>query len=320
MNTTRFDVSGIGEIMLRLSVPTGSKLEYAKSLDVHPGGAEGNVLCALGALGRKSIWVGGLPNNPLGKLVENHLRQSHVDTSEIVWGEGRIGTFYIEFAGPPRSTNVCYDRANSCAANLSSEDVNWDVVLDTRLLHQTGITPALSKNCLELTKVGILKAKERGVATSFDVNYRQKLWTESEASRTIRDIAQGVDLFFCGQGDAKKLFGIEGAPEKIVSDVLSFSQSKWAVVTLADEGVIATDGKVFINAPARPVQIVDRIGAGDALAAGVIHGFLDGDMQKGLNYGTALAGICLSLNGDRVVTTVSEVEEIVGNVKGGLKR
>lgn len=320
MPSKRFDVTGIGEIMLRYSVPAGRKLETTASLDVHPGGAEGNVLCTLGSLGRKCSWVGGLPSNPLGKLVLNHLRQTNVDTSEIIWKEGRIGTFYIEFAGPPRATNVTYDRANSVAANVSVEDVNWDHLLDAKLLHQTGITPALSKNCLELTQIALAKAKERKVATSFDVNYRQKLWDEKVAGETIKKIAQEVDLFFCGQGDAKKLFGIDGNPEKIVQDILNLSKAKWAVVTLSDEGVIATDGTELIHVPARTVQIVDRIGAGDALAAGVIHGFLDGDIEKGLNYGTALAGICLSLNGDRVLTSVEEVEEIIANVSSNLKR
>lgn len=316
----RFDVTGIGEIMLRCSVPSGEKLELARELSITPGGAEGNVLCALGALGRKCSWLGGLPNNALGKLVENHLRVSNVDTTEIIWKEGRLGTFYIEFANAPRATNVIYDRANSCAANLSPKDINWDWALDTKLIHQTGITPALSANCLELTKTGIRLAKERGVATSFDVNYRQKLWSEADAGECIKDIAQGVDLFFCGQSDAKKLFGISGNREQIVKDVLELSNAKWAVVTLSDEGVIAYDGKNFIQAPARPVDIVDRIGAGDALAAGVIHGFLDNDMEKGLNYGTALAGICLSLNGDRVITSVREVEEILENTGASLKR
>lgn len=320
MSEKRFDVTGIGEIMLRYSVPVGSKLENARSLEVTPGGAEGNVLCALAALDRKCSWVGGLPNNALGTLVKNHLQVSNVDTSQVVWKEGRIGTFYIEFAGAPRATNVLYDRADSCAAKLSTSEVNWDFLLDTKLIHQTGITPALSKSCLELTKFALSEAKERGVATSFDVNYRQKLWSEADASETIKKLVPGVDLFFCGQMDARKLFGISGAPEKIVDDVLNLSNSKWAVVTLADEGVVAWNGKDFIHAPARRVQIVDRIGAGDALAAGVIHGFLDDDMEKGLNYGTALAAICLSLNGDRVVTSLAEVQEILGNEASKLKR
>lgn len=320
MENKKFDVTGVGEIMLRYSVPAGTKLERAKTLEINPGGAEGNLLCALSALGRKCAWVGGLPANPLGKLVENHLKQSNVDTSGVVWGEGRMGTFYIEFAGLPRATNVYYDRANSVAANLSAKDINWDLLLDTRILHQTGITPALSKNCLELTKEALTRAKDKGVTRSFDVNYRQKLWTEKEAAETIKKLAVGVDLFFCGQGDAKKLFGIEGTPDKIVNDVLCLSKGSWAVVTLADEGVIAWNGNNLFHAPARPVQIVDRIGAGDALAAGVINGFLDEDMEKGLHYGTILAGICLSLNGDTVITSKAEVEEILKNTVGTLRR
>jgi 2-dehydro-3-deoxygluconokinase len=321
MTVPQFDVTAIGEVMLRLSVPAGERLERAQTLALHPGGAEANLVSALACVGRRCAWVSGLPNNPLGKLVENHLWLSRVDTAGIVWSEqGRVGSYYLEFATPPRPTQVYYDRADSCAARLRPEQINWDYLLNTRLLHLTGITPALSPSCLAVTQEAVQRAKAAGVAVSFDINYRAKLWSETRAVEILLPLIQEVDLLFCGQGDAARLFQCTGTPQEIVRKLADLSQARCVVTSLADEGVIAWDGHDFYHAPARPVQIVDRLGAGDALAAGVIHGWLDGDLDKGVNYGTALAALCLSMHGDTVITTTDEVEAVIRSGGGGLNR
>ena len=259
MAEKQFDVTAIGEVMLRYSVPVGERLERAQSLALHPGGAEANLLGSLAAMGRRCAWISGLPANPLGKIIENHLRLSNVDTKGIVWSpEGRVGTYYLEFATPPRATQVYYDRADSCAARLRPEQIDWDYTLDTRLIHLTGITPALSAAGLAVTQEAIRRAKAGGVAVSFDINYRAKLWSEKEAAAILTPLMQEVDILSCGQGDA--------------------------------------------------------------LAAGVIHGWLDGDLPRGLEYGTALAAICLSLHGDVVITTPDEVAAVMKSSGGGLNR
>lgn len=321
MTAPKFDVTAIGEVMLRYSVPVGERLERAQSLLLHPGGAEANLLCALAGLGRRCAWISGLPQNPLGKLVENHLQLARVATDGIVWSaEGRVGTYYLEFATPPRTTQVYYDRADSCAARLRPEEIDWDYVLDTRLIHLTGITPALSPSCLALTEEAISRAKAAGVAVSFDINYRAKLWSEARAVEVLTPLIQEVDILSCGQGDAARLFHATGAPQEIIRKLGEISRAKTVVTSLADEGVMAWDGRNFYHAPARPVQIVDRLGAGDALAAGIIHGWLDGNLALGLEYGTALAAICLSLHGDAVITTPEEVAAVMKTGGGGLNR
>jgi 2-dehydro-3-deoxygluconokinase len=321
MRERQFDVTAIGEVMVRYSVPVGERLERAQQLAVHPGGAEANLLGALACVGRRCAWVSGLPENPLGKLIANHLHLSRVDTGGIVWSsEGRVGTYYLEFATPPRTTQVYYDRADSCAARLRPEAINWAYTLDTRLLHLTGITPALSPSCLTVTQEAITRARAAGVAVSFDINYRAKLWSEAQAAAVLTPLIQSVDLLFCGQGDAQRVFRCTGAPEAIVQQLAELSRAQCVITSLADEGVLAWDGRAFHHAPARPVQIVDRLGAGDALAAGVIHGWLDGDLSLGLAYGTALAAICLSLHGDVVITTPAEVATVMQSRGGGLNR
>src|SRR5579872_7196743 len=124
MSDTALDVTTIGEVMLRLSVPMGRRLETASSLDVHPGGAEANVVSVLSRLGRRCGWVSALPANALGRLVRQQLRAAGVDLAGVLWRDaGRIGSYYLEFAAPPRSTQAIYDRADSCAARLGPADI-----------------------------------------------------------------------------------------------------------------------------------------------------------------------------------------------------
>ena len=316
-----YDVTTIGETMLRLSVPAGERLETAPRFDVHPGGAESNVAALLARLERRTAWCGALPDSALGRRVAGALRAAGVDVDHIAWrATGRIGTYYVEFSQPPRPIQVIYDRADSCAAQLGPDGVGWDALLATRLLHLTGITPALSPSCRALTAEAIARARAAHVPISFDVNYREKLWPPAEAAAALRPLIAGVDLLFCGQGDAQRVFGCTGAPQAVLGQLLELSGAHTVVMSIGDGGVLATaEGGVFA-ADAVPVSIVDRLGAGDALAAGVIDGWLDGDLAGGLRRGVVLAALALSQHGDMVVTTGSEMEALLAGQGETLKR
>jgi 2-dehydro-3-deoxygluconokinase len=124
MSEPHFDVTTLGEMLLRLSVSSGERLENAHQLDVQPAGAEANVVTLLARLERKTSWTGALPNHPLGRLAVNALRLAGVDTNKVIWNEsGRMGTYDVEFGEPPRGIQVTYDRAHSCSTQLNpSED------------------------------------------------------------------------------------------------------------------------------------------------------------------------------------------------------
>lgn len=321
MTTPLFDVTTVGEAMLRLSVRAGERLETTTSLEVFPAGTEANVVVALSQLGRRCAWVSGLPANSLGRLVANRLRMAGVDLAQVVWCEtGRIGTYYVEFAAPPRPTQVYYDRANSCAAELDSSRINWDYLLDTRLVHLTGVTPALSATCRELVAETIARAKAAHVPISFDINYREKLWTEAEAAGALTPLIQNVDLLFCGGADASRLFRCTGRPQQVAQSLAALSGARQVVVSLGEGGAAAWDGTEFWHEPALPVNVVDRLGAGDGLAAGVIHGWLEADLVRGLGYGVVLAALALSQHGDMLVFTKEEVESLRADAEGGLLR
>jgi len=308
MGHPNFDVTTFGEILLRLSVPAGQRLETATELNIYPAGAEANVASLLARLERRTCWVGTLPKNPLGRLAANHLRSAGVDLTGVIWHEGgRLGTFYVEFGEPPRGIQVTYDRARSNIAFIKPDQINWDTLMDSRLLHLTGITPALSDSCRKITAEALRTAKLRKVPISFDINYRQKLWSESRARKVLLPMIQGVEILFCSQIDALRLFGCKGAMQQIARGMFELSHARNVVITLGEQGAMLWDGKEAHHEPCQPTKILDRLGAGDALAAGVIQGWLDGDTTRGLRYGVTLAALALSQFGDMVITTKSEM-------------
>src|SRR5579862_6975429 len=145
-----WDVVTFGETMLRLSPPGFGRLEEAVTLDVRIGGSESNTAVALARLGLRSAWWSKLPANPLGRRIENEIRRWGVDTSGVIWDEdagARAGVYFLDFGVAPRGIDVFYDRAASSASRLTAEEVTEARIAGARLLHLTGITPALSPSC-----------------------------------------------------------------------------------------------------------------------------------------------------------------------------
>jgi 2-dehydro-3-deoxygluconokinase len=308
MTEPKFDVTSFGEMLIRLSVPSGERLEAARQLEVHPAGAEANVITLLARLHCRAVWMGALPNNPMGRLAASALREAGSDLSGVLWRDsGRMGTYYVELGAPPRGIQVTYDRAHSCAAEVRRDEIDWDILLDTRILHLTGITPALSSSCCQIVAEAVERAKQRGSFVSFDVNYRRKLWSEAEAGQTLLPLIRQADLLFCSQADAMRLFDCKGSMQEIAQGLLDIVQAPKLIVTFGEKGLLCWDGTSWQHEPARPTQLIDRLGAGDALAAGVLYGQLHADLHAGLHYGTVLAAMALSQKGDMVFTTEAEM-------------
>jgi 2-dehydro-3-deoxygluconokinase len=309
----RFDVTAVGETMLRLSVPAGERLEAARRLETAAGGAESNVVGALAALGRRSGFVTALPDNALGRFVARELRSAGVDVEGLVWSpSGRLGTYFVEFApnGAPRPTDVVYDRAGSCASELDGAAVDWSYAADTRILHLTGITPAISAAGRELVEALVARAREAGVPVSFDVNHRAQLWSAGEARTVLESLAREVEILFCSLRDAEQVFGLAGTPAEVGARLADLTGARAVVVSSAAAGATLwspATGALAATAPA--VQTIDRLGAGDALAAGVLDGWLDGDLELGIRRGVALSALALTQRGDIVITTRSELDQ-----------
>ena len=315
-----FEVTAFGETMLRLSVPSGHRLSTMRQLDVHAGGAETNVLGALSSLGRRCGWVSALPDTDLARFVLRELAAARIDSSAVVVKEGRVGTYYVEFAAAPRAVQVVYDRANASVSRLTPDDIDWDYLLDTRVLHLTGITAALSQGCYDTVLEACRRAKEQRVTVSFDVNYRSKLWSAEAAGEKLEPILKHVDLLVCGERDAHTVFGVSGAPETVLQELKDLSGAAHVILTRSDEGSATLIGGELVRVSAGAAEMVDRLGAGDAFTAGVLDGFLEGDVVEGMKRGTALAGLALTQYGDMVSTSRAELGRLLEGGQGRLVR
>ncbi len=309
------DVLSFGETMIRLATPDYERLETAATLDVSIGGTESNVAVALARLGRRATWLSALPDNPHGRRIAGILRAHGVDTSHVIWSEhSRAGVYFLEPGAAPRPTRVIYDRKQSALATVDPERVPYDAVDSARLLHLTGITPALSERCAEVCRRLIARAREHDVPLMFDVNYRGLLWTPEEAAAGLQFFLDHVDLLFCGQGDARTIWGLTGDPGEVARDLLDRSAARLVIVTAGGAGATAVtrDGASHFQ-PAPSVDVVDPVGAGDAFAAGFLDSWLDApqDIPAALRSAVASASIAMTMPGDLAIITASELAEAI---------
>ena len=306
------DVVTFGETMWRLSPPGHARLEEAVSLDVRIGGAESNTAVALTRLGLRAAWWSKLPANPLGRRIENEIRRWGVDTSGVLWEEApsaRAGVYFLDFGAAPRGIDVYYDRAGSAASTIAPEDVNAETIARARLLHLTGITPALSPSCAQATARALALARQAGIAVSFDVNYRARLWTPEAAQRVLEPLLAQVDVLLCPLRDAAAVFHLTGEGPEVARQLRARFHAGTVVVTVAEEGAVACDDQGDRSVASLPVgSIVDRVGAGDAFCAGVLMGFLQGDLALGLEYGVAMAALKHTMPGDLLLSTRAEID------------
>lgn len=307
-----YDVVTLGETMIRLSPPGFGRLEEATALECRIGGSESNVAVALARLGWRVAWLSRLPENALGRLIDRRLRSLGVDTSHVLWASaGRAGVYFIEPGAAPRPTRVLYDRAGSAASEMTPEEMPWGVVRSARHLHLSGITPALSPSCRAVAARAVAEARGAGATVSLDVNYRARLWSPAEAAAVLAELLPSVDLLVSTAADLTTLFGLVGTGPELARAARERLGVPTAVVTLGAEGVCAADGAGVHRADCFPCSEVDRIGAGDAFDAGLLHGFLRGDLKTGLVYGMAMAALKHSIPGDEFVGSLEEVEELI---------
>jgi 2-dehydro-3-deoxygluconokinase len=315
------DVVTFGETMIRLSPPNHQRLEAADSLDCRVGGSESNTAVALSRLGRQVSWWSKLPDNTLGQKVVSSVRRWGVETDQVIWSDsGRAGIYFIEFGSLPRAHQVHYDRAHSAISTLHHDEVDWPRVHLARHLHVTGITAALSESCAETVAHAVNDARTRGMSISMDVNYRAKLWSCEKARETLTPIIRNVDLLLSTIGDASNLFGVSGSPTEVARRLQSRLGPKTVVVTGSPSHVAAAHGESVLRADVIQSREVDRVGAGDAGDAGILHGYLDGDLELGLRYGCAMAALKQTMPGDELIAARSEIEALVRGVHSGIQR
>ncbi|WP_322801018.1 sugar kinase [Thermoflexus sp.] len=308
------DVVTIGETLLRLTAPPGFGLEQTEILRLEVAGAESNVAIGLSRLGISSGWISRLVNNPLGRRIVNKIREHGVDVSRVIWtSEGRVGLYYLELGQPPRPYQVIYDRAGSAFSQIDPEEVDWDYVHQARLIHLTGITPGLGSNCYRLICRAIREAQSAGLKISFDVNYRSKLWSPEDARQAIQPFLPAIDVLFCTLQEARQVLGWSGDPETMLREAAQRYPGMTIVLTLEEGGALLWyEGEIY-KQPGYPLEPLDRVGAGDAMVAGFLTGFLQEDPLRGLAYGVAYAALKHTFIGDIAWCNRSDLEQLIRN-------
>ena len=229
-----------GAILLRLQTPGYQRFIQAQSLDATYGGGEANVAVSLANYGMDTEFVTRLPKNPIGEACLASLRMHNVGTSHIARGGERLGIYYVEKGASQRASNVVYDRAHSAISEADLSDFDWDAIFDgADWFHFTGITPAISPSCAEITLAALKAAKAKGVQVSCDLNFRKKLWTSEEAGRVMGHLMEYVDVCIANEEDAEKVFGIAADNTNITSP-LSRGSPPWWGPTAAAKAISAT--------------------------------------------------------------------------------
>lgn len=317
-----YDIVTFGEAMLRLSPPYFQCLEQTGSFEVTVGGGEFNVAVGASRLGLKSAWVSRLPENPLGLMVRNKAREQGVDTSHLLWtDEGRVGIYYLEFGAAPRANRVIYDRKNSAISMLKPGEINWrEIFSDVKIFHLSGITPALSSSTAEATLEAIKAAKKAGCQISYDLNYRGKLWSQEEARKCQEPMMKYVDILISTEEDTFRVFGIrEKNYETVAEKLLEKFNFKIVTITLRENisvwknnwtAIACAQGKIYRD-KTYGLEVVDRVGGGDAFTAGFLYGYLKEGVRQGLRYGNAFSALKHSVPGDYHWASLKDVENLL---------
>jgi 2-dehydro-3-deoxygluconokinase len=315
------DLLTFGETMLRLSSPDGERLETTDELQLRAAGAESNVAVAAQRLGADATWLSKLPDSPLGRKVTTSLGRHGIET-EVVWSDdGRQGVYFLEQAGAPRGTNVIYDRADAAVTTAETDELPLETVRDAKVFHTTGITPALSPTLRETTADLLGVARNGGTTTSFDVNYRSKLWEPAEARDVLEGLLDDVNVLFVARRDAHEVLDREGSAGRIARGLVDDWEFETVVVTRGAEGALALhDGEVH-EQPAFEADTLDPIGTGDAFVGAFLARRLDGGtVPDALAWGAATAALKRTIPGDEAIVTRREVERVLEEESGEISR
>lgn len=333
-----------GEVMLRLAPPGFLRILQATSLEMTFGGAEVNVAVSLAQLGVDAAFITRLPKNDVAQRCINELRGLGVDTSRILRGGERMGVYFVEKGAAQRASTVLYDRAHSSIAQINPSELDWDgIFVGAKAFHFTGITPALSESAAKAALDGAMKAKERGLIVSCDLNYRKKLWGRQKAEQTMSEILPFVDVCIANEEDAETVFGIRAEGTDLTGGVIDharyqdvaaklvarFPNLKGVAVTLRESysasrngwsGMYYTEGKGYFSRK-YDIEIVDRVGGGDSFAAGLIYSLLhQSSPQDTIEFAAAASCLKHSIQGDYNIITLAEVEALVGGDASGRVR
>ncbi len=347
----KHDVMALGECMVRLSPPGHGRIEFAKTLDVDVGGGEFNVAYACARLGLRTGFLSKLPDNYVSKIVINHARAMGMDVSNVViekfdgvGRKNRVGLNFTEVGTGVRASVTMYDRGNSSASQMKSTDLDWNHIFSkegVRWLHTGGIFTSLSEHCADTVTTALKAANEAGTITSYDLNFRSKLWSSEKAIATTKNIINNVQVLIGNEEDFQKVLGfevegtdanlkelpVENYKNMVERVVQAYPHIKAVCTTLREVksglinnwgGILYYDGQFYEARQFKDLEIEDRVGGGDGFSSGIAYGFSTGmNPQDVVYFGAAHGAMLQTTRGDTSMVTLEEVMHVM---KGGSAR
>jgi 2-dehydro-3-deoxygluconokinase len=294
-HTSEYDAVTVGEAMVLVTPQPLGPLRTALRAEFSVAGAEATVARYLAILGHRTTWVSAVGDDPFGHRILDEMASSGVDASHVRIDPGAPTGVFFKDPRPDGGTSVHYYRMASAASFMTAEAVQT-IKHETRLLHVSGITAALSASCRDLVRDLLIQRTAGGSLISFDVNYRPRLWTREDAADALLALANAADVVFVGLDEARELW----AAHRSADVRAKLPRPGQLIVKDAEVGATLFYGDhQAMFEPARPVEVVEAVGAGDAFAAGYLHGWLLGlGARDRLRLGHLLAGASLRVTSD----------------------
>lgn len=326
MNKNSFDLITFGEIMLRLSPPRHARITDGDIFEKRAGGAELNVASGVALLGLRTGILSRLPLNELGTFIKNRIRFVGVSDDFLIYDDSpdaRLGLYYYEMGAAPRKPTIVYDRRSSSVTGIALEEIPKDIYTSARMFHTSGISLALCSGMRNVAVELIRKFKEQGAMISFDVNYRANLWSENEARETIKKILPMVDILFVSEETSRRMFQKSGDLREIMKSyakeygVKIVATTRRTVISPRKHNFTsmvydARTNQYFTEEPYTDIDVIDRIGSGDAYVAGVLFGLLKyDDPEKAMQFGNATSSVKNTVPGDLPSSDFKEIDRII---------
>ena len=322
-----FSVLGIGEVMLRLSPEGKDRISYSSTFEKMAGGSELNVVSGISMLGLRTGMVTKLPHNEIGKFIKHKIRYAGTSDDYIIYDDSetmRLGVYYYESGAYPRLPIASYDRRGSSFTTFKKEELPASIYASTNLFHTSGITLALSDELAENVIAIMERFHSEGALISFDVNYRAALWSEEKAKATIEKVLPLIDILFVSEETSRRMFGMCGTLEEI-HKAFAEKYPNLKIIASTKRKVISTqkhtfsslvydteECKHFEDTPYENIDVVDRIGSGDAYVAGALYGLLKHkSIKAAAQYGDAMAALKNTIIGDMTVCDLVDIERII---------
>lgn len=308
------DIVTLGEAMIVFDPESNGPLQFSDSFKRKVGGAELNFAIGCSRLGLESGWISALGKDPFGLQIRNFARGEGIDTSEVKFVEGYPTSLNFKEISESGNVNTYYYRDKSPTLTLTSETINEDYIKNSKILHLTGIYPAVNQELnLPLIKEAIKIAKKNNVLISFDPNIRLKLWSKSQARIVLKEIITEVDILMAGQEELEIIFGTKDSRKLI--NISKENNIKLLAIKKGEEGSVGYFNDEIVESPAFEVsKVVDTVGAGDGFNSGFIYGYLQGwSLNKMLTFANAVGSLVVQVKGDNEgLPYLEDVEILLG--------